>query len=222
MGQDKKPFIHFMDVTTGIGGIVKTAGFVVTNDHIQTSERHRRMNKIMNDTIKWTDTLKKYGYNEYYYNWINDFNDKPIDFGDGWYIYNNGNYYRCYDPRIDENGNTIVQVQKVYSNKEPFNENPFEMMFGYVNGDFIGIRENNGKYYTINGNQIISDIQFKPVNSNWELWKVFGGEYSAHSENGKLSYFNDNSSFINVNYIMNHTGKVVNSDLPIHSQENLR
>jgi hypothetical protein len=70
----------------------------------------------MNDTIKWTDTLKKYGYNEYYYNWINDFNNKPIDFGDGWYIYNNGNYYRCYDPRIDENGNTIVQVQKVYSN----------------------------------------------------------------------------------------------------------
>ncbi len=222
MGQDKKPFIHFMDVTTGIGGIVKTAGFVVTNDHIQTSERHRRMNKIMNDTIKWTDTLKKYGYDESYYDWLTDFNDKSIDFGNGWYIYDSGNYYRCYNPKIDENGNTIVQVQKVHLNGEPFNETSFEMMFGYVNGDFIGIRENDGKYYTINGNQIISDIQFKPVNSNWELWKVFGGEYSAHLENGKLSYFNDNSSFINVNYIMNHTGKVINPDIPVHSQENLR
>jgi hypothetical protein len=34
MGQDKKPFIHAIDPETGIGIIIKTAGFAVANSYI--------------------------------------------------------------------------------------------------------------------------------------------------------------------------------------------
>jgi len=86
MGEDKKPFIHFIDPKTGIGGIVKTAGFAISNNYIQSSERGKRMNKKMNHTIKWTDTLKFNGYNDPFFNWLEDFNKKPLDFSKGWYV----------------------------------------------------------------------------------------------------------------------------------------
>jgi hypothetical protein len=37
MGQDKKPFLHAIDPETGIGIIIKTAGFAITNQRIQNS-----------------------------------------------------------------------------------------------------------------------------------------------------------------------------------------
>ena len=36
-GMVKKPFIHFYDASTGTGGIIKTAGFGLTNDWIRNS-----------------------------------------------------------------------------------------------------------------------------------------------------------------------------------------
>jgi hypothetical protein len=42
-GNDKKPFVHFYDVRTGTGGIIKTAGFGVTNDHIREDKFYRIM-----------------------------------------------------------------------------------------------------------------------------------------------------------------------------------
>jgi hypothetical protein len=41
-----------------------------------------------------------------------------------------------------------------------------------------------------------SNPVFQPVNSNWELWNVFGGAYSAHfNEDKVLTSINDNGSF---------------------------
>jgi len=46
------------------------------------------------------------------------------------------------------------------------------------------------------------------------LWNLFGGAYSGHIENGKLTYINDENSFKMLNYIMNHTGKVIDENIP--------
>jgi hypothetical protein len=53
-GIDKKPFVHFYDERTRTGGIIKTAGFGVTNDRVRTSKFYRDM--IYNMTKRqWKD-----------------------------------------------------------------------------------------------------------------------------------------------------------------------
>ena len=221
MGEDKKPFIHAIDPRTGCAIIVKTAGFAVTNSRIQSSKRFVNLNKKMNDSIKWSETLKKFGYNEPYFDWTVDFNGNDLDLKE-WYVQRNGRFFKYYNPRLDENGITTTTVQEVYVNGEPVNVMPFHIQFGYVNGQFTEIRDKN---LTLKGNKIQGNISLQPINSNWELWNVFGGAYSAHfikTSNGEmLTSINDNGSFQNVNYIMNHTGRVKNLNSPIISQSNV-
>ena len=38
VGIDKKPFVHFYNVATASGGIIKTASFGLTNDRIRNSK----------------------------------------------------------------------------------------------------------------------------------------------------------------------------------------
>jgi hypothetical protein len=65
VGFDKKQFVHFYKENSGTGGIIKTAGFVVTNERISKGilsddnvGLDYRMNKLLNDTLKWSDWLK--------------------------------------------------------------------------------------------------------------------------------------------------------------------
>jgi hypothetical protein len=64
MGTTMKPFTHALDSQTGIGLIIKTAGFLINNQSIRESQlpgangRDAIMNRKMNDTIKWTQILK--------------------------------------------------------------------------------------------------------------------------------------------------------------------
>ena len=50
-GISKKQFVHFKNETTGTGGIIKTAGFGLTNDWIRNSPFLERMMKKMTDHI---------------------------------------------------------------------------------------------------------------------------------------------------------------------------
>jgi hypothetical protein len=43
VGTDKKPFVHFYNMKTGTGGIIKTAGFGVTNDLAKQHKFYRIM-----------------------------------------------------------------------------------------------------------------------------------------------------------------------------------
>lgn len=227
MGQDKKPFIHAIDPETGIGIIIKTAGFAVANSYIQKSpEAFGRINRKMNDTIKWTETLRRYGYNESYFDWLHDFNGNRLSFvsnsENGWYVQRNGRFYKFYNPNIDSNGNTRIRVQEVYSNGEPVNKTPYIVKFGYIGNKFIPVIESKSGAMTLDGKQITGDILFKPIDSNWELWNIFGGAYSCHFDsNHKLTYVNDENSFKMVNYVMNHTGKVIDEDIPKWDQSNI-
>lgn len=193
MGQDKKPFIHAIDPETGIGIIIKTAGFAVANSYIQKSpEAFGRINRKMNDTIKWSDTLKKYGYPESYLDWTVDFNGQTLNINPI-YIYQNGKWYKRSEFKFNpETGETTYLEQLVADN-----------------GEVLNVSTNGTKSAGI-------------IDSNWQLWNLFGGAYSGHIENGKLSYINDENSFKVLNYVMNHTGKVVDENIPKWDQSNIR
>ena len=182
MGQDKKSFLHAIDPKTGIAIIIKTAGFAVANSYIQGSPVFASLNRKMNDTIKWTDTLRKHGFNENFFNWLEDFNKNKLQISPI-YIYRNGYWYKRSDFQINSQTGETSFLEELVSNK----------------GDVLNNASNGRKSAGI-------------INSNWQLWNLFGGAYSGHKDSkGNLSYINDEGSFKAVNYVMNHTGRAKTS-----------
>lgn len=184
MGVDKKPFAHYQGVKSGIGFILKTAGFAHTNDRIRNSKFDARLNKHMND-IKW-DSPKiqklinpnwKPGDKIYTPDWTVDYFGNRIDYGE-WFAYrqNQDGTWSWYKHRV--NGNTIEMV-KVLSN----------------------------------GDQSSQEwIQYpKSINSNYDLWEAFGGAYSGHLQKNfdgskVLVYEHDESSVLRLLKAVNNVG----------------
>ena len=145
-GINKKQFVHFYDRATGTGGIIKTAGFGLTNDKIRQFDFYRNM--MYNMTSKqWKNAdgsqhiMRDGGI-------LKDFEDKDIDYGDFYYrkgakfykrriqSYDGNNTYSILEQEVDENGEAIddeypIQV-KVNSNYDVW------QMFGGMNSvDFL-------------------------------------------------------------------------------------
>ncbi len=156
-GIDKKQFIHYYDEVTGTGGIIKTAGFGITNDRAKNRKFYRTM-----------------AYNMMKRPWVNpdgtthitleggilkDFEGNTIDYGpiyfskgSKYYLreivnYNNDNTYTVIDSEVDEQGDIINIGQ--------------ETLFSF-DGD-------------------------SKVTSNYDVWQLFGGWNSMEmGENGVL------------------------------------
>lgn len=112
MGVDKKPFAHHLGEKSGIGFILKTAGFALTNDRIRNSEKfYENLNRQMLN-IPWSQQV----------DWTKDFNGENIDYGT-WYVYNptTNKWYARWNPRI-ENGETIFNQAEVAINGEILND----------------------------------------------------------------------------------------------------
>ena len=185
MGVDKKPFAHYQGVKSGIGFILKTAGFAHTNDRIRNSKFDARLNKQMND-LKW-DSPKvqklinpnwKPGDEIYTPKWWEDYFGNRINYGE-WFAYrqNQDGTWSWYKHRI--NGNSIEMI-KVLSNGEI---------------------QNNQKW-----------IKYpNQINSNYDLWEAFGGAYSGHLQKNSdgtetLVYENDESSVLRLLKAVNNVG----------------
>ena len=155
MGVDKKPFAHHMGDKSGIGFILKTAGFALTNDRIRESNGfNARLNKQMLN-IPWSQEM----------DWTKDYNGNSINYGE-WYRYDvpSNKWFKYSNPTV-ENGITYANVEEVALNGE-----------------------------TINGTQI-QHQELGKINTNWQLWNVFGGAYSGHfNSDGNLTYTQDNTS----------------------------
>lgn len=191
MGVDKKPFAHYQGTKSGIGFILKTAGFAHTNDRIRNSKFDARLNKQMND-IKW-DSPKiqklinpnwKPGDPIFTPNWTVDYFGNRINYGE-WFAYrqNQDGTWSWYKHRV--NGNNIEMI-KVLSNGEIQN-----------NQEWI-------KYP-------------KSINSNYDLWEAFGGAYSGHLQKNSdgsetLVYEHDESSILRLLKAVNNVGirKLIN------------
>ena len=110
VGLTKKPFVHFYNPETGTGGIIKTAGFAITNDTIRNSEMDKNIFKKMS-SFKWkgskgntffTDiTQVNYG-SRIFYKTKNGFAEIKIES-----ILENGKYsnkYKIYTRTVNEFG----------------------------------------------------------------------------------------------------------------------
>ena len=191
MGVDKKPFAHYQGVKSGIGFILKTAGFAHTNDRIRNSKFDARLNKKMND-IKW-DSPKvqkiinpnwKPGDEIFTPDWTKDYFGNEIDYGE-WFAYrqNQDGTWAWYKHRV-KNGE--VEYIRVMSNGQ------------IANG------QSWNKYN-------------KSINSNYDLWEAFGGAYSGHLQKNSdgsetLVYEHDESSVHRLLKAVNNVGirKVIN------------
>ena len=89
-GIDKKQFVHYYDELTGTGGIIKTAGFALTNDRIRNSEFYRDMMHNMTNKI-WRDYTGNYYITDITYS---NYKNEVIDYGT-FYYKKGSKYYRA-------------------------------------------------------------------------------------------------------------------------------
>lgn len=148
VGLNKKTFTHFYDQRTGTGGIIKTAEFPLTNNNIRNSKFYQVMMQNMTDRI-----------------WLNE-----------------------------DGTPAIVDVTKDYENEAIIFTNPNSQKDGQ-----LYFQNEKGEYYAILSIQSLGNNQYtrtiqqvdrngnilegqSPVsenfviNTNYKLWKLFGGE----------------------------------------------
>jgi hypothetical protein len=89
-GIDKKQFVHYYDELTGTGGIIKTAGFALTNDRIRNSEFYRDMMHNMTNKV-WRDYTGNYYVTDITYS---NYKNEVIDYGT-FYYKKGSKYYRA-------------------------------------------------------------------------------------------------------------------------------
>lgn len=149
-GINKKQFVHFYDRATGTGGIIKTAGFGVTNDKIRQFDFYRTMMKNMTSK-QWKNAdgsqhiMREGGI-------LRDFEGNDIDYGD--YYYRKGaKFYKRRIQSYDGNNTYSILEQEVDENGE------------------------------VKGKEDTIQVQ---VNSNYDVWQMFGGMNSVDFLDGTL------------------------------------
>ena len=149
-GIDKKQFIHYYDEATGTGGIVKTAGFGLTNDRVRRYQFYRDMiHNMMNKQWKNADgtnhIMREGGI-------LKDYNGKDVNYGPVYFM-KNGKYYMR---EIDEYlGNNTYKVTTTEVDEA---------------GNALGWDQEESI----------------TVNSNYDVWKMFGGHNSMELKKNQL------------------------------------
>lgn len=149
-GINKKQFVHFYDRATGTGGIIKTAGFGLTNDKIRQFDFYRNMMYNMTSK-KWKNAdgsqhiMRKGGI-------LKDFEDNDIDYGN-FYYRKGAKFYKRRIQSYDGNNTYSILEQEVDENGEE------------------------------KGNENTIQVQ---VNSNYDVWQMFGGMNSVDFLDGTL------------------------------------
>lgn len=121
-GTDKKQFIHYYDEQTGTGGIVKTAGFGLTNDRIRRYQFYRDMMHNMTNRVWKNDDGSEHIAREG--GILTDFNGKNVEYGpiyfeqDGKYYmreivsYAGNNSYNTILTEVDECGDVVSESKE--------------------------------------------------------------------------------------------------------------
>lgn len=185
----KKQFVHAYDHRTGTGVIIKTAGFGITNMTINSAIMDEAVMKSMTDR-PWRASQDISVNGTTYYitdqlisetdaNILVDFNGDTIDYG--YFYYKEGDKY--YQEKIDSyNGNYTYSGQRIEC--DPNNGSPKE------------------------------GAQWEPtlhtgVNSNYKVWKMFGGKNSRELRNGKLVLSEESIKL--TTHAINNVGIALNS-----------
>ena len=149
-GINKKQFVHFYDRATGTGGIIKTAGFGLTNDKIRQFDFYRNMMYNMTSK-KWKNAdgsqhiMREGGI-------LKDFEGNDIDYGD-FYYRKGAKFYKRRIQSYDGDNTYSILEQEVDENGE------------------------------VKGKEDLTQVQ---VNSNYDVWQMFGGMNSVDFLDGTL------------------------------------
>lgn len=184
-GISKKQFVHFKNESTGTGGIIKTAGFGLTNDWIRNSPFLEKMMEKMTDNV-WINKPE------------NDTDpDTPFktDITRDW----NGNKIKYKKFFFKENGK-FYQVTDIKS----LGNNTYQRTIQEVTIDGNPIFDENGNLKVVQEEPVI-------INSNFKLWNFFGGKNSMELRNNKLTL--SNTSVENVVIAMNNIGAIINDNI---------
>lgn len=150
-GIDKKQFVHYYDEATGTGGIIKTAGFGLTNDRMRRYKFYRDMMHNMTNRA-WknddgTDHIAREG------GILVDYNGKDVNYGPIYFRKGNKYYMREIESYLGNNTykTTLTEVDEF-------------------------------------GNTLDWDVEetIEGVNSNYQVWKMFGGHNSMELRDGQL------------------------------------
>lgn len=150
VGINKKQFIHFYDETTGTGGIVKTAGFAMTNELMKNSIFQRQMTKMMTDR-SWVDQ-KGNKIDLSTIDLTKDFNNNPISLTST--TSTDGNFF------IQKEDGTFWKFVQLQRNED-----------GTYNRLVQQIDPNN----LTNVGEVITDLSNQVIDSNYKLWQILGG-----------------------------------------------
>lgn len=158
-GINKKPIAHAYDERTGNAIFIKTAGFGLTNATIKNSDRNRNIMRKMTD-IAWTDQNGGEFVCDINYSYRKYFDSK-----DGEIKHSRINYGDLY---YENRGGDIIKI------------NRFE---------YLG--DNNYRIYRQKVNRIGQPIEAettveRKVNSNYSLWRMFGGYNSVEFDGEKF------------------------------------
>lgn len=147
-GITKKQFVHFKNAKTGTGGIIKTAGFGLTNDWIRNSPFLEDMMQKMTNR-KW---VNQNGFT-IDYDIIYDYNGNKIQYKDIYYKEGN-DIFKVISIERTENGQYQKVVQKVNENgiaqSDPILLSPVSINTNYQLWNFFG-----GKYSMVMKNRVL-------------------------------------------------------------------
>lgn len=167
-GITKKQFVHFKNERTGTGGIIKTAGFGLTNDWIRNSPFLQTMMRKMTNH-KW---LQENG-EEAVIDITTDYNNQGINYPPIYYKTKDGIF-------------KIVKIKNLGNNKYIKT-----LQQVAIDGSLIGEEFDS------------TEIE---VNTNYKLWKFFGGANSMDFKGDSLILTPSNSSVERVVLAMNSIG----------------
>ena len=146
-GIDKKQFIHFYDHKTGTGGIVKTAGFAITNNRAKKDKFYRDMAyNMMNRKWKNQDGSQHISDTGIFVDFLgNDVIYQDIFFEkDGKYYhrkineYLGNNTYSVTDTEVDIHGEFIEDVESIPTNiTVESNYDVWQLLGGYNSQEII-------------------------------------------------------------------------------------
>jgi hypothetical protein len=193
-GIDKKQFVHYYDELTGSGGIIKTAGFALTNDRMRNAIFYRDMMENMTNRV-WKD----YEGNDYVADITKDYLGNEVDYGT--FYYKEGNNY--YSAKIQKA--TVGMLRQLGLTTEsgieldPTVSDDTDVPNSYIK--VVTMVGADGRFIKEVGPQLQEN-----VNTNYKLWKMFGGMHSQEMVNGKL--IPSETSLKNVTKAVINTGKI--------------
>lgn len=194
-GIHKKPFIHFYDETTGTGGIIKTAGFGLTNSWLKNSPFNERMMKKMTDIV-WSDQNGEPIYIDITRRYQGQQGEPDIDYGNIYYTSpiknpNTGKWERQYNciTKIEYLGNGSYNLYETIAAK---------------NGKLLGVPQ----LRRVDG-----------IDTNYKVWKyIFQGINSVSlNENGQLAGYKNfgEQSIYNTVKAINSCGFLLKGNKPL-------